>query len=185
MIKTNAVFVGNGSLLIQCADAFTKAGHAVRAVASHNPAILEWAGIQGFKCIVMKSGSSLTMPALEFDYLFSVANLEVLPVELIEQAQKLAINFHDALLPRYAGLNATSWALMAQEKTHGVTWHEMLAAVDAGRIVRQTSFDIADSDTALSLNARCYEAGLEAFVSIVQDLGKGELSLTPQAGERS
>jgi natural product biosynthesis luciferase-like monooxygenase protein len=125
------------------------------------------------------------MPALEFDYLFSVANLEVLPAGLIKQARKLAINFHDALLPRYAGLNATSWALMAQEKTHGVTWHEMLAELDAGRIVRQVSFDIADGDTALSLNARCYEAGLEAFVSIAQDLRKGELLLTPQAGERS
>lgn len=185
MIKTNAVFVGNGSLLIQCADAFTKAGHAVRAVASYNPDILKWAGGQGFKCIVMESGSSLTMPALEFDYLFSVANLEVLPVKLIEQARKLAINFHDALLPRYAGLNATSWALIAEEKTHGVTWHEMLAAVDAGRIVRQVSFDIADGDTALSLNARCYEAGLEAFVSIAQDLREGDLLLTPQVGERS
>ena len=185
MIKTNAVFVGNGSLLIQCADAFTKAGHAVRAIASNNPAILKWAGEQGFECIVMESGDTLTMPALEFDYLFSVANLEVLPVDLIKQARKLAVNFHDALLPRYAGLNATSWALMAQEKTHGVTWHEMLAVVDAGRIVRQASFDIADGDTALSLNARCYEAGLEAFVSIAEDLTKGELLLTPQAGERS
>ena len=125
MIKTSAVFVGNGSLLIQCADAFTKAGHTVQAVASHNPAILKWAGDQGFECIVMESGVSLTMPALEFDYLFSVANLEVLPAGLIGRARKLAINFHDALLPRYAGLNATSWALMAREKTHGVTWHEM------------------------------------------------------------
>ena len=185
MIKTSAVFVGNGSLLIQCADAFTKAGHAIRAVVSHNPTILKWAGDQGFECIVMESGVSLTMPALEFDYLFSVANLEVLPAGLIGRARKLAINFHDALLPRYAGLNATSWALMAREKTHGVTWHEMLAAVDTGRIVRQTSFDIADRDTALSLNARCYEAGLQAFVSIAEDLRSGDLDLAPQAGERS
>ena len=185
MISTSAVFVGNGSLLIQCADAFRNAGHSILAIASHNPAILKWAAEQGFESIAMEPGKSLTIPSLEFDYLFSVANLEVLPSGLINQARKLAINFHDALLPRYAGLNATSWALMAQEKAHGVTWHEMLAAVDAGRIVRQASFDIADGDTALSLNARCYEAGLEAFVSIAQDLGKGELFLTPQTGERS
>ena len=185
MISTNAVFVGNGSLLIQCADAFTKAGHVVRAVASHNPAILKWASDQGHPCVAMEAGVSLVLPALEFDYLFSVANLEVLPAAVITRARKLAINFHDALLPRYAGLNATSWALMAQEKTHGVTWHEMLAAVDAGRIVRQISFDIADGETALSLNARCYEAGLEAFVAIADDLSKAELGLTPQAGARS
>ena len=184
MISTNAIFVGNGSLLIQCADAFTKAGHTVRGIASHNPAIVQWAGDQGFECFEMEASVALSVPACEFDYLFSVANLEVLPAELITRARKLAINFHDALLPRYAGLNATSWALIAQEKTHGVTWHEMLAAVDAGRIVRQLSFDIAERETALSLNARCYEAGLEAFVSIVEDLSKGKLLLTPQTGER-
>ena len=61
MISTNAVFVGNGSLLIQCADAFAKAGHAVRAVASYNPSILKWAGDQGFECIVMESEGSLTI----------------------------------------------------------------------------------------------------------------------------
>ncbi len=185
MISTNAVFVGNGSLLIQCADAFTKSGHEVRGIASQNAAILKWAKDQGYPSFVMETGSRLTIPTLEFDYLFSVANLEVLPPALIAQAKKLAINFHDALLPLYAGLNATSWALMAQEKTHGVSWHEMLAAVDAGRLVRQISFDIAEGETALSLNARAYEAGLEAFLAIADDLSKGDLHLTAQSGERT
>ena len=59
------------------------------------------------------------------------------PATLIASARQLAINFHDALLPRYAGLNAPAWALLAGESTHGVTWHEMTPQVDAGRIVRQ------------------------------------------------
>ena len=129
--------------------------------------------------------SGIEVPAGEFDYLFSVANLRVLPAALIARARKLALNFHDAPLPRYAGLNATSWALMAQEKDHGVTWHEMTPAVDAGRIVRQATFAIGPAETAFSLNTKCYEAGLAIFESIVQDIARGDLSLTEQTGHRS
>ncbi len=119
-----------------------------------------------------------------FDYLFSVANLRMLPPAVLARARKLAINFHDALLPRYAGLNATCWALMAQERSHGVTWHEMTARADAGRIVRQASFEMSPQETALSLNAKCYEAGLASFTALAQDLARGELALAEQQGER-
>ena len=184
MVLTSAIFVGNGSLLISCAEAYRQAGHRIEAVATQNPEILRWAESSGLRSVRMDESLRLEIPDVAFDYLFSVANLTVMPADLIAQARKLAINFHDALLPAYAGLNATSWALMAQEKQHGVTWHEMTSVVDAGRIVRQASFAISDEETALSLNAKCYEAGLATFMAIVEDISQGELTLTPQAGSR-
>ena len=60
-----------------------------------------------------------------FDYLFSVANLAMLPPSLLHAARLGAINFHDGPLPRFAGLNATSWALLSGATSHGITWHEM------------------------------------------------------------
>ncbi|HUG25489.1 MupA/Atu3671 family FMN-dependent luciferase-like monooxygenase [Piscinibacter sp.] len=152
---------------------------------SQNAAVLGWAETNGIRFVRIESDSALAMPAAEFDFLFSVSNLRVLPPELIARARRLAINFHDGPLPRYAGLNATAWALMAQERTHGITWHEMTPDVDAGRIVRQLTFPVPENETALGLNARCYEAGLAAFVSIATDVGSGQLELTPQSGTRS
>src|SRR5688572_2151795 len=185
MSNASAVFLGDGSLLIQCAEAFLDAGHAIPFVASHAKNILQWADSKGLKTVRLDAESEIEVPAGEFDYLFSVANLRVLPAALLARARKLAVNFHDAPLPRYAGLNAPSWALMAQEKDHGVTWHEMTPAVDAGRIVRQATFAIGPAETAFSLNTKCYEAGLAIFRSIVQDIACGDLSLTEQAGHRS
>jgi natural product biosynthesis luciferase-like monooxygenase protein len=194
MVSSSAVFVGDGNLLIQCADVYRLAGHDIRAVVSANPALLQWAEAQGLRGIAMDAGSATAWPAsfalsetadIEFDYLFSVANLHVLSPELIARARQLAINFHDALLPRYAGLNASAWALIAQETRHGVTWHEMTHDIDAGRIVRQLSFDISADETALSLNARCYEAGLASFASLVEDIGRGGLALGEQSGSGS
>jgi natural product biosynthesis luciferase-like monooxygenase protein len=184
MLKTSAVFVGDGSLLVQCADAFRRAGHGIVAVVSASQANLDWAAAEGLTAIRMEGEWAGQLDGLKFEYLFSVANLRLLPQPVLDRAGCMAINFHDALLPRYAGLNATCWALMAQETVHGVTWHEMTARADAGRIVRQASFDISPQETALSLNAKCYEAGLSTFKQIAQDLAQGELALQPQAGER-
>jgi natural product biosynthesis luciferase-like monooxygenase protein len=185
MAKTNSVFIGDGSLLVQCADAWRQAGHAIEAVVSGNPANLDWAAAQGLRAVRMEGDWASHLDGLAFDYLFSVANLRMLPAAVLARARKLAINFHDGLLPRYAGLNATSWALMAQEPVHGVTWHEMTERADAGRIVRQASFEMSPAETALSLNAKCYEAGLASFTQIAQDLALGELLLSGQHGERS
>ncbi|MCY7371820.1 MAG: LLM class flavin-dependent oxidoreductase, partial [Polaromonas sp.] len=185
MAQTCAVFVGNGSLLMPCADAYLQAGQVIKAVATVNPDIVAWADAKGIKTVSMKEPARLALPGVDFDYLFSVANLDMLPASLIARAGKLAINFHDSLLPQYAGLNATSWALMAGEKTHGITWHEMTPLVDAGRIVRQASFAVSPDETAWSLNTQCYEAALSSFGAIVEDICRGEVTLSPQVGVRS
>jgi natural product biosynthesis luciferase-like monooxygenase protein len=185
MSSTSAVFVGDGSLLVRCAQAWRDAGLEIRCVASGNAEVMDWARTNGLDCVTLQEGAVVQLPSVQFDYLFSVANLSVLPAQLIARARKLAINFHDGPLPRYAGLNATSWALLAQEDSYAITWHEMTDAVDAGRIVRQVPVSVSASDTALSLNARCYEAGLMGFLAVTQDIVRGELVLAQQIGERS
>ncbi|MBL0422889.1 LLM class flavin-dependent oxidoreductase [Ramlibacter sp. AW1] len=179
-----AVFVGDGTLLIRCAQAYRSEGHQIAAVASADPAILEWARQQGITAEAITGGAP-RLEGIAFDHLFSVAWLHVLPEDLVRRAGKLALNFHDGPLPRYAGLNATAWALMAGERQHGVTWHEMTAKVDEGRIACQTLFELSPDETAFSLNARCYEAGFQAFCSLLPGIASGDLALQPQQGERS
>jgi len=178
--QSSAIFVGSGSLLIHCAQAYRDAGHRVAAVLSGHPKILEWARSEGMAALHFEDPSKIDVSDIGFDYLFSVANLQVLPAALISQARQLAINFHDALLPDYAGLNATAWALLAREPVHGITWHQMTPAVDAGAIVCQRSFAVAPEETALTLNAKCYEAALAGFSALLQDIDQGTLKLTPQ-----
>ncbi|HSH91279.1 MAG TPA: formyltransferase family protein, partial [Ramlibacter sp.] len=185
MSSTSAVFIGDGSLLVQCATAWRAAGHRIDCIASHDSAIVEWAASNGVAAVRVDADSEIALLPGEFDFLFSIANLHVLPPGLIKRAGKLAINFHDGPLPRYAGLNAPAWALIAGEKTHGITWHEMTDSVDAGRIVRQVTFAVPEEGTALALNARCYEAGLAAFTSMAQDIAIGELAPVAQVGPRS
>jgi natural product biosynthesis luciferase-like monooxygenase protein len=186
MGSSSAVFVGDGSLLVRCAQAFLEAGHQVVAVASQDAAIRQWADARGLVSLQPGPDLAAQLAQTGFDYLFSVANLGILPVELIARADKLALNFHDGPLPRYAGLNAPAWALMAGERQHGITWHEMTERVDAGRIAQQVMFALARGETAFSLNTRCYEAGLAGFEALLADITRGEVpALQPQQGERS
>jgi natural product biosynthesis luciferase-like monooxygenase protein len=185
MSSTRAVFIGNGSLLIQCAQAWMDAGHAIVCIATRSADVVAWAEAQGVVLVHLDRAADLQLPDVPFDYLFSVANLQVLPARIVSSARTLALNFHDGPLPRYAGLNATAWALIDRQPEHGVTWHEMTDKVDAGRIARQARFAIGPADTALSLNARCYEEGLACFRDIILDITRDALTLTPQAGPRS
>src|SRR4029453_13691061 len=101
---------------------------------------------------------------------------KMLSPAVLQLPRRMAINFHDALLPDYAGLHAPSWALIKRETTHGITWHEMTERPDAGRLLKQRAFPIADRETALTLNARCYEAAIGAFEELIDGLADGTAS---------
>ncbi|MBW3550824.1 MAG: hypothetical protein KY442_08365 [Proteobacteria bacterium] len=115
-----------------------------------------------------------------FDYLFSIFNFQKLPDEIVSAARCLPINYHDAPLPRYAGSHATSWALMNGETEHAVTWHVLTDRVDAGDILLQAPVDIDPGETALTLNAKCFEAAIDSFAALLDDLEAGTLDPRPQ-----
>lgn len=89
-------------------------------------------------------------------------------------------NYHDALLPKYGGVNATSWAIINQEEIHGITWHVIDKKVDAGDILKQASFYLTNNETALSLNAKCFEAANQSFKELVFDLSTDNIKRTHQ-----
>ncbi|MFZ5750416.1 MAG: MupA/Atu3671 family FMN-dependent luciferase-like monooxygenase [Pseudomonadota bacterium] len=181
-MTSSALFVGDGTLLIRCAEVFREAGGDIAGVLSADPQIRAWAGSEGIACLGSPAAPDGAVP--EADYLFSVANLSVLPADLLARARRMAVNFHDGPLPARSGLNVPTWALIEGARTHGVTWHEMTAAVDAGRILATRSFEIGPADTSFTLNARCYEAGIDSFREVVAGLLSGTLAPVPQVGPR-
>ena len=52
-----------------------------------------------------------------------------IPDDVLASPRRAPVNYHDAPLPRYAGMHATSWELMHGETRHAVTWHEVVAEV--------------------------------------------------------
>jgi methionyl-tRNA formyltransferase len=108
------------------------------------------------------------MRSEEVDILLNVHSLFVICSKVVTAPRYGSFNLHPGPLPRYAGLNAVSWALYRGERTHGVTLHKMDPGIDTGAIVYQSIFDIEETDTALTLSAKCVRKGLELIARLLE-----------------
>lgn len=180
MNRFSCAVMGNESLLIECAERVLQGGDHISVVITRNSDIRSWATQRGLRVEAPGNDLAQRLAGLEFDWLFSIANLSVIPQAVLAQAKRGAINFHDGPLPRHAGLNAPVWAILEQEKRHGVTWHMIEGGIDEGDIVQQKLFDMAPNETALTLNTRCYEAAMESFADLLADLRGPGLRRQPQ-----
>ena len=176
------VLVGSESLLIQCGQTLEQAGHHIVAVVSTAAPIKRWAAERGIRVLESPQAMLSSQDLRPFDYLFSITNLSVLPAEVIALPTRAAINFHDGPLPAYAGLNTPIWAMLNGETEHGITWHLMTQQVDQGAILAQRRLPLSPNETALTLNTKCFEAGMESFEPLVRGLADGSLQPQPQPG---
>ncbi len=180
MPQLSFLVIGEQSLLIQCCERILARGHAIRAVVATSARIVGW-------CTQARVHHLTSMASLEearelepFDVLLSVTNLKMVPNWLLARPTRLAVNFHDGPLPRYAGLNAPVWALANGDTDYGITWHQMSGDADTGAILVQRPVTIGPDDTAFSLNAQCYEAGLAGFHELLAGLETGTVQPRPQ-----
>ncbi|WOB07297.1 MupA/Atu3671 family FMN-dependent luciferase-like monooxygenase [Piscinibacter gummiphilus] len=178
--SVRSVLIGSESLLIQCGQVLEQAGHQIVAVVTTRAAIRRWAAEKGIRVLADSAALLAAQDIRPFDYLFSITNLSVLSPEVIAMPTRAAINFHDGPLPEYAGLNTPVWAMLNGEGRHGITWHLMTSAVDQGDILVQRRFDLSEGETALTLNTKCFEAGMESFEELVKGLADGTLQGRPQ-----
>ncbi len=144
-------------------------GHRIAGIFTNDARVIESATGEGLPTHPPKQ-----MPAWlsgrPFDYLFSIANLARVPEDVLALPKIAAINFHDGPLPRYAGLNTPVHALLEGADRYGITWHLMEKELDKGAVLKQVRFPIEPGETALSLNTRCFEAALESFGELLEDL---------------
>jgi natural product biosynthesis luciferase-like monooxygenase protein len=173
MTAFSAVLIGHEPLTQNCGQVLLDTGHTLAAVVTRCPTITAWAKDAGLRVEAPGPDLAQRLAGLPFDWLLSIANLDMLPADLLDLPSQGAVNFHDGPLPRYAGLNAPVWAKLAGEAQHGITWHLIAGGVDEGDILLQRMFDIADDDTALSLNSRCFAEAIDSFPELVDMLATG------------
>lgn len=172
--------IGEGSLPIQCAQQLLAQNHSVIGVISSDSQVLAWAEAQQIPHSTSQSDLVEFLSQRSFDYLFSITNPIVLSEAVLKLPQQLAINYHDSPLPRYAGLYASSWALLQREQQTAISWHIINPGIDDGNLLKQVPIEIAPNETALTLNAKCYEAAIAAFSELITELATGTVIQTPQ-----
>jgi methionyl-tRNA formyltransferase len=103
----------------------------------------------------------------------------LIPVDLLEQ--RLWLNVHPSLLPRWRGAAPVERALMAGDRETGVTIHRTTAELDAGPIAAARSFPVGPEDDAGSV----YERTVPLAVELLDDVLTAwpDVAFTPQPEE--
>lgn len=89
---------------------------------------------------------------------FSLACPQILQEETIVSFGKI-VNYHDSLLPKYGGVNATAWSLLFGEKYTGYTYHYINNQIDEGNIIYQNKIKVNyRKSTYHNIIVKTYEA---------------------------
>lgn len=88
MSSFSCLVIGNESLLIQCAEILRQRGHRIAAVVTSNAELRGWAMGHGLKVEAPGRGLADRLDGVAYDWLFSIANLAVIPDALIARAAR-------------------------------------------------------------------------------------------------
>ena len=106
--------------------------------------------------------------------IISAGNFYIFPKEVVQKDNFTIINFHSALLPKYPGRNAQTWAIFMGEKEAGATWHFVTEELDAGKYIIQKRCPITADTKAYELTGAIMNGAYEAFTEIINGVLKDE-----------
>ena len=97
----------------------------------------------------------------------AVAYGRLVPEPLLHE--RLWLNVHPSLLPRWRGAAPVERALMAGDEETGVTIIELVKELDAGPIAAQRGFEIEPEDDAGAIFARAAPLAVELLADVLED----------------
>ena len=173
--------IGEGNLLLCCLRDLLDAGIEIKAAFTNTACVSELCHNNGISCFSRSANLHETLQKHNIDYLFSISNPRILKEDVLRLPNKLTINYHDSPLPAYAGIHATSWAIINGERKHGISWHVVETGIDTGDVLQSETVDILEEDSALTLNLKCHEAAKQAFERLVHDITHDKLNHKKQS----
>ncbi|MDR1235565.1 MAG: hypothetical protein LBJ96_01015, partial [Holosporaceae bacterium] len=178
--KVSCFLVGEDSMADRCMKAILESGYDLLGVCSPTENVVAFAEQKGIPHTNSLQVLKDRMRETECDFLFSISNTRILDKELIELPRVFSINYHNAPLPKYAGVHATSQAILNDERVHGATWHVIEEGVDTGDILKQVIVDVDNEDTNFTLDMKCMEKSISSFRELLDELKNGTYTKTKQ-----
>lgn len=114
------------------------------------------------------------------DIIVTAAYGQILSKELLELPKYGAINVHASLLPKFRGGAPIHHALLAGEKTTGITIMYMAEGLDSGDIIAQSAIDIKDEDDTGILHDKLSMLGSELLLDTLPSIFEERNNKTEQ-----
>ena len=183
------LFAGTPATALPSLAALRAAGHEIVAVAT-NPDAPGRHGHNLLPSPVAAAAADLGLPLLqprrarEDWFAQAVAELQpdtavivawgcLIPDALLAVPKHGWVNLHFSLLPSWRGAAPVQRAIMAGERTSGVTTFRLVHELDAGPFWRQESSVIGQDETAGEMLNRLAESGAQTLVRTLDDITAG------------
>ena len=114
------------------------------------------------------------------DYIIVAGWRQIIPQEILDIPKYGVIGFHPTLLPVGRGSAPIINSILFKVKMSGATMFFYNNKVDAGDIISQRHFYIADKDYAIDVYDKYVNAGIKLIRFYLPMLGNGELSRRQQ-----
>jgi len=189
MAFAHAIVIGTGGVANFCANELQKRGVSVSFIESRpdgvgtSEAICRRKGIP-YECLGKESLTARLLAIEDDTLVVSASNRYLFPEQVLAKPNLLVVNYHGALLPKHPGRNAEAWAIFSQDAEGGITWHRVVADVDAGDILIQKSVPITDKTTSFTLLREYAKLAQSGFAEIVDGLLSETQPSFVQQGER-
>src|SRR5262245_15638024 len=114
--------------------------------------------------------------ALDADLGVVAAYGRILPSALLALPRLGLINVHASLLPRWRGAAPVHRAILAGDRTTGVTIMRVVQALDAGPMLARVETPIEVEETSATLETRLASMGADPLVAVVDRMAAGSVT---------
>lgn len=128
---------------------------------------------------MFESRVTLVLEKYHVDLILLIGFMRILSAEFCQTWKNKIINVHPSLLPKYSGGMDSSvheQVLKSKDIESGCTIHYVTEQVDAGQIIMQKRCQIEKNETVETLKSKVQQLEGEAFVQVINKLGKKTLS---------
>jgi methionyl-tRNA formyltransferase len=190
------IFAGTPAFASRALDAILRAGHEVVLVLTQpdrpagrgmKPAASDVKQLAVEHGLDVRQPTSLkdrgvqaVLATLKADVMVVAAYGLLLPKTVLDTPRHGCLNIHASLLPRWRGAAPIQRALLAGDKTTGISIMQMDEGLDTGDVLLEEVVPIADDDTAQTLHDKLAELGASLIVEALAHLSQGTLRPVPQ-----
>ena len=128
---------------------------------------------------MFESRVTLALEKYHVNLILLIGFMRILSAEFCQTWKNKIINVHPSLLPKYSGGMDSSvheQVLKSKDIESGCTIHYVTEQVDAGQIIMQKRCQIEKNETVETLKSKVQQLEGEAFVQVINKLGKQTLS---------
>ena len=197
MNKPKVYFLGSGEIAVPVLRALVKsekldfagvgtqidrpAGRKCRLVPTPVGAAAQELGIVADKVPSVNAPEYLAhLRELAPDIILVVSFGQLLKQELLDLPSCACVNIHASILPSYRGASPIVSAMLAREPEVGMTFMEMVLALDAGPVYTCVTRKLNGGETAGTLEVEMGEMAAEATDDVLCGIFSGKLKSVPQ-----